>query len=74
MAMFVTNFRRWNAPLLMSLIGLPDKLSLINALVFFQASDGTSRIVFSDKSNSIKFVSLLKAFGSTLKMERNDYV
>ena len=66
-AIFVTNFRRWNAPLLISLIGLPDKLSLISAFACFHASDGTSRIVFSDKSSSIRFVSLLKAFGSTFK-------
>ena len=69
-AIFVTNFRRWNAPLLISLIGLPDKLSLIKAFVCFHDSDGISRIVFSDKSSSIKFVSLLKALGSTKKRER----
>ena len=70
-AIFVTNFRRWNAPLLISLIGLPDKLSLIKALVCFHDSDGISRIVFSDKSSSIKFVSLLKALGSTKKEKAN---
>ena len=70
-AIFVTNFRRWNAPLLISFIGLPDKLSLIKALVCFHDSDGISRIVFSDKSSSIKFVSLLKALGSTKKEKAN---
>ena len=70
-AIFVTNFRRWNAPLLRSFIGLPDKLSLIKALVCFHDSDGISRIVFSDKSSSIKFVSLLKALGSTEKKKAN---
>ena len=72
-AIFVTNFRRWNAPLLISLIGLPDKLSLIKALVCFHDSDGISRIVFSDKSSSIKFVSLLKALGSTKKEKAKKY-
>ena len=69
-AILVTNFKRVNAPLLISFMGLPDKLSLINALVCFQDSDGISRIVFSDKSSSIKFVSLLKALGSTTKKKK----
>ena len=41
---------------LINFIGFPERLSLINAFVCFQASLGTSRMAFSDKSNSTKLV------------------
>jgi len=52
----------WNAPLLISLKGFPDRFSLIKALACFQASEGTSRIAFSDNQAQPEKVVWLRVF------------